>query len=280
MFRQHRGQSGKIIEIILILAGAIVLFLFFSGVFAKSTFDEAINTCRFSVIGQVATELKPGISGMKSPFNINCEKRYIHFYNTKVELGLNPTNMQPRPIDVEGKKVSKFKELTDFDVDQVIAEEMRICKYEFADGKVEVFTNNEAFWSNKNVCFVCSEIDFDPTVSKKTFNTLVEYTNKTTFDNTQTSYYTYLTEKSVSENIMWIQPTYSTDWFSVNPTGQFHILSGKDKDYANLNIDTSKKYAVFFEKFKPAKISTASKYFWVAIVPMDEINNYCDIQAT
>lgn len=235
----------------------------------KNTFQEAIDICRFSVMGQVATELKPGISGMKSPFDISCEKRYVHFYNTKVELGLNPSNMQLLTIDVGGKKITKFKSLTDSVVDQVIAEEMRTCKYEFADGKAEIFTNDEKLVNSQRVCFVCSEITFDKTVDKKTFNTLVQYTNKTTFSDEGMTYYQYLTETTLFGNTMWDQPTYV-------PSGD------KDKPFGNLTIDTSKSYVVYVSKWKIGKLDL---WHWkdainIQITPADYPNYYCALQAS
>jgi hypothetical protein len=276
-----KGQIGKVGELILIIAGAIVMLLVLSKLTEKSTFDEAINTCRLSVIGQVATELKPGITGSKSPFDINCDRRYVKFYNTKVELGLSPTNMKARQVTINGKKVNKFSELTELTVDQVLAEEMRICKYQFADGKIEVFANDDSFWSGKYICFICSEVDFDPGVRRSEFVTLVEYTNKTTSDKTGTTYYDYLTEKSYTENILWSQPTYVS-------------TNDYDKNYNNLTIDKSKKYYVFFEKYNPRThiqalsptddVTKTNAYnveqYWVAIVPADEINTYCNFQAS
>ena len=280
----NKGQVGKVVEIILIIAGAIILYLFIAQVTVKTTFDESINTCRFSVIAQVATELKPGLTGAKSPFGINCDKRYINFYNTKVQLGLSPTNMQPRPINVEGQKVNKFSTLTDFTVDQVVAEEMRICKYEFVDGKEDIFTNNDYLLNSKDVCFICTEIRFVD-VKKESFDTLLDYTKKTTFDDTKVTYFDYLTQNTLYNTSMWIQPFFA-----------------KTEPFSNLNIDTSKSYAVFVKKYSVGKWRNAPhagvlgliqdiKTVWltkpenlaplaVAIVPLTDINNYCDIQAS
>lgn len=259
------------VTIILMLAGAIIIFIFISGVTKKSTFDEAINTCRFSVLGQSATNLKI----IHSPFNINCEKRYIKIYNTKVEVGLNPSNMQSLTIDMGGKKVTRFKELTDLTVDQVLAEEMRICKYQFAEGKMNVFVNDGSFWANKNICFVCSEIDFDPSVRKQTFDTLVEYTNKTTFDDTKTTYYNYLTENGLMETPVWAQPTNDPSFWS-------KVWGGADTKYGNLSINTNKTYVIYFEKYMPSTINIFqwTNGYWVVIQPLEDINKYCQVQAT
>ncbi|MGV8172151.1 MAG: hypothetical protein ACP5OA_05675 [Candidatus Woesearchaeota archaeon] len=295
MFKKcYKGQLSQTAALILILVGAIVMFLFISKVTSKSTFDDAINTCRFSVMTQVASEVSPGITGKKSPFDINCEKRYVKFYNTKVELGLNPENMKPLAIDFNGQKIKKFKTLTDQAVDQVIAEELRICKFQFAEGKVEVFANDDAFFG-KNVCFICSEISFESSsIKQNSFNTLFEYTSKTAFDDTGTSYYEYLNEESYTLNKMWVQPNYDPSKESRYMINSFFRTRNQAQNYGNLNIEISKKYYVFFEKYEPGRTITLNEdannvvtgeideveQYWVAIVPSDEIENYCDFQAS
>jgi hypothetical protein len=243
---------------ILIVAGAIILLLFITQFSSKATYEESINTCRFSVLAQVATELKPGLSGAKSPLDINCDKRYVKFYNTKVELGLNPENMKPKEIQIEGEKTKRFKVLTDQVVNQVIAEELRICKFQFADGKVAIFTNDEHFFADKAVCFVCSEITFSNLNTQK-IESLIEYTKKTSFDDTGTTYYDYLTEETVYGNSMWLEPEENPD---------------------SLIIDTSKKYAVYVWRYNRAHLSLYKNGIRVNIRPYDELNNVCNLQAS
>jgi hypothetical protein len=266
-----KGQVGKLAAIILILAGAIIMYMYLTQFMGKNTFTEAINICRLSVLGQVATETKLDmtISGAKSPFSISCEKRYVNFYNTKVELGLNPSNMKPLTVDVGGKKITKFKSLTDTVVDQVIAEEMRTCKYEFGDGKAEIFTNDEKLKDSIRVCFVCSEINFDKTVEKKAFDSLITYTNKTTFSDEGITYFNYLTETTVYDNTMWWQPTYKPE-------------SDKDAYYNNLTIDTSQPYVVVVSKWTIAPLDL---WHWknainVQVIPAKYLNSWCALQAS
>jgi hypothetical protein len=270
-----KGQIGYLVTIILIIAGAIIIYGFIARFTGKATFEEAINTCRISVVAQSATELKPSASGWKSPLNINCEKRYIKFYNTKVEVGLNPENMKPLQLVVDGQKITRFRSLTEYTVNRVIAEEMRICKFEFADGKTEIFANDENLIKSQTVCFVCSQIHFDTGVKKQTFNTLVEYTKETNLKDYDKTYYEYLTEETISNNSMWSQPMYEVSFWT-------RLFTSEDGTYANLTIDTSKDYLVFVEKYKPGKLDWLhwGRPMWVAILPADKINNYCNIQAS
>lgn len=264
----RKAQMSHVVNLIILLAGAIIIFLVISKIFEVTNYTEAINVCRLSVMTQAATELQPTISGKKSPFDIKCDKRYVKFYNTKVELGLSPENMKPMEIDFEGEDVKKFRSLTDHTVDQVIAEELRICKYQFGDGKMEVFVNDESALRGKDVCYVCTEIDFESDkITQDTFTTLVDYTKKTVDENSGLTYYDYLSEESYTGNIMWSQP--------------------------DLVIDKSIKYYVLFKKYNPPTLLDAKEdkkdvmlkdparveHYWVAIAPADKMNDFCDIQA-
>ncbi|MGV8086311.1 MAG: hypothetical protein ACP5N1_01645 [Candidatus Woesearchaeota archaeon] len=276
-----KGMTAQLGLLIIILISAIVIFMFITKFTSKSSFEQAITTCRMSVIAQYATEIAPSISGKKSPFDINCERRYIQFYNNRVELGLSLENMKQLPIRLEGKKVTRFNSLNEFVVNQVIAEELRICKFQFADGKIEVFGNNDA-WSGQDICYVCSEINFDPKIGKKNFDTLIEYTKKTKYGSENITYYEYLTQETIYNNSMWVQPLFEEG-----------ILS--------TNVDTSKSYSylIYIHKYDTGNIKDISKYapnphiqalrlifpnlfrdtIDLGIVKAEDINKICDIQA-
>ncbi|HYD03193.1 MAG TPA: hypothetical protein VEC16_02740 [Alphaproteobacteria bacterium] len=271
--RNRKGQLGRIVSMTLIIVGAIVLYLFIAKVSQKATFDEAINACRLSVIAQSSTELAPTLSGLKSPFSINCEKRYVDIYNTRVELGLSPENMRPLAVTYGGKKTTQFKTLTESVVNQVIAEEMRICKYQFGDGKINIFRNNQEI-VNGGVCFVCSEINFK-SVNLKEVTSLLEYTQKTSYG--EHTYYDYLTEKTISGDSMWIQPVFLLEVDKYKEEAQ---ISESDLDeiitsYVNLNIDTNKKYVIFVKKDSLLWDNGIS----INILPHEELNNLCSLQA-
>jgi len=149
---------------------------------------------------------------------------------------------------------------------------------------------------SKNFCFICSEISFEDSVKQDEFNTLVEYTKKTSFDSEGSSYYDYLTEESYTRNIMWTQPTYVPE---VRESYMFKDvnLNGRpngDVKYSNLAISKTEKYYVFFEKYNPATLNDAREerkdvtvtnpvaveQYWVAIVPSDDIEDYCHWQGS
>lgn len=253
---------SHVVNLIIIIAGAIIIFLLLAKLFEATDYVEAINVCRLSVLTQAATELQPTISGKKSPFDIRCEKRYVKFYNTKVELGLSPENMKPMEIDFEGEDVKKFKSLTDHTVNQVIAEELRICKYQFGDGKIAVFGNDERFVLDRRVCYVCTEFSFEPGVSLQKISSLTEYLNKTTFDDAGITYLDYLEEINLYDEYM------------------FRFFKEDDQDTKDHVIDTSKRYAIFIWRFNRGTISgNLEDHVGLFMVPYDRLNAYCDLQA-
>jgi len=257
-----KGQFSQVMILMLILASAIVILLFVTKFVTRSTMDESVSACRLSVMTQAATTY--GIISKTSPLDINCDKRYVNFYNTRAELGLSLENMNPIDIDFGDHKAKKFTELNEFIVDQVIAEELRVCKFEFGDGKVKIFPNDKSgIFTRKEVCFVCSEINFKPGVSKTNFTNLVDYTKKTTYSDAGTSYFNYLTETTVSGNAMWSQPT-------------------DTKNLGSLDIDSTKTYLIYAQKVDPSTLE--SWYYtggiYIGIVPQKDINKYCDLQAS
>lgn len=270
--RNKIGQFSQVMILMLILASAIVLLLFVTKFVTRSTIDESISACRLSVMTQAATSF--GIISKTSPLDINCDKRYVNFYNTRAELGLSLENMNPINIDYGDHKAKKFSELNEFIVDQVVAEELRVCKFEFGDGKIDIFPNDKSgMLTGKNVCYICSEINFKPGVGSQKFTNLVDYTKKTTFTEQGVTYYNYLTEVTVQDNNMWSQPTYDpTIWEKIFPKG----------NYNNLEIDSNQAYIVFVEKAQSSKLDLLhwGRPIWVAMVPAKDINIYCDLQAS
>jgi hypothetical protein len=258
--RNKRGMFSQLGIIILILVGAIILFLFIAKFMASAGAESMIDKCRLSVVAQSATDIQLTASGWKSPLSVDCSRRYINFYNTRVEVGASPESTTPMKVSYEGKKVSKFSQLDDMIVNQVIAEELRICRYEFGDGKIDVFSKDKTFFESQKVCFICAEITFEDTVSQDSFTGFMEYVKNTKIVNAQQTYYQAFTEKNVYGYPLWRQPEENID-FTFNKN--------------------TKKYYVFFEKYSSSKLDLLyGNGAWIFVLPADKINNYCDIQAS
>ena len=268
--RSRLGQIGLLMTLIIVLAGAIIIFIFIGKFTNNNRLEQAINTCRFSVLSQTATELAPTATGAKSPFDLHCDRRFITFKGTEADIGLSPENTEPMKVVYEGKQVKKFTKMNEDVAYQVLAEELRICKFEFADGKIELFPNNDNLFAGDQVCYVCSEITFDSdTVDQAEYNNLKKYTMDTTYSDAQVKYYAYLTENNFAGLPMWSQATLPAD------------DAGSD-----MKIDTSKKYVVYVSEYVPEKIINYKEITGkreanidVSVRSVDDINKNCDVQA-
>jgi len=268
----RKGMESQLLIIILILVSAVVIYMVLTKFITSANADSEIQACRLSVLAQSATTLAPSASGWKSPLDLNCNRRYITFYDTKVEMGMSPENMKPMNVDYNGKTVTQFAQLSDTIVDQAVAEELRICKYQAGDGKVDIFPNENGIFNDQKICLICSEINFKSTVQKNTFSGLVDYTKRTTYATAGKTYYNYLTESTIDKNSMWGQPTFPGD-----------------SALSNLNINKDQTYVVFAEKVSFSTLSSIASPFWkalgykesiwVGIVPSTDITNYCDVNA-
>jgi hypothetical protein len=269
--KNTRGMFSQLLVIVLILSAAILIMLVVMKFLYSNNAKGAIDTCRFSVVAQSATALKVDSSGLTSPIAINCEKRYVNLFNNKVEIGNNPEDTDTAQIVYNNKPVKKFLELNDFIVNQIVAEEMRICWYQFGQGRVKVFANDKNVLENSNVCFICSEISFKDNMGKSEFVGLADYLNQTYIANEKMTYYQYLNDASMSAETF---EQYNKDAKSSGKTNIYDIKLYKDKTY----------YIIF----KKGDWTFRSSYrFYPIIISSDEINGYdaydhslCDMQAT
>ncbi len=276
MKKINKGEIHNVLVLIIILVSAIVLFLILTSFNEGMTSEEAITTCRLSVIAQSSTSF--GLITETSPLDINCDKRYVDIYNTRVERGLSLENMELVPVIYGSREVKKFNELNEDMVYQIIAEELRVCKYEFGDGRIGIFPNDKAgIFTGKNVCFACSEINFKQGVKKQDFLNLKDFVQTNKIPDKEYTYYDYLTEKTVFDDPMWEQITYD------GSTPEKKIKLSSSESYlivVNKNTYSVTKKLVYTSpllRILPVRIKDG---LYVTIVPSTEINTYCDIQAS
>jgi hypothetical protein len=228
-----KAELSVVAGLILVLISGLVLFAVFSGVFKKATLEEAINVCRLSVLTQANTKGIPGASGMKSPLDLDCDKRYVDLYNDRVEIGLAPESTSPQSIIYNGKKIKKFTQLNDYIVNQVVAEEMRTCYFEFGEGKMHVFDNSldpsiKNTFDKEDVCFVCSEINFKD-VKQQSYSGYLDYIKKTYIKNEEMTYYQYFNQPALG-NISWsvFFSTIVDDNFKFQKDTKYLVVFGKE----------------------------------------------------
>jgi hypothetical protein len=90
--------------------------------------------------------------------------------------------------------VKSFSGLTDEIVNSVIAEELRWCWYQFLEGKRAILDRRN--WISLNMyspklCFLCTEVTFDSSVSQNLFTGFFQYTQDETMLDSEMTYYDY-----------------------------------------------------------------------------------------
>jgi len=240
MMKNKKADFNVVMMMIILIVCAIILFAIGSKIFKSYTVSGAINSCRLSVLTEAQTKVLPTWNGDKSPFSISCDKRYVTFYNNKVELGLAPEKSDPMTVTFNGKKTTTFSKLDNYIVNQVIAEEMRICYFEFGEGKLHVFDNDlnpkiTNIYSGQDVCFVCSEINFQD-VPQDTYGGFLDYINRTYIANEKMTYLQYFDQPSIS-SVKWsvYMSTIMDDKTTFDSTQKYAVVFGKqDKRFGTI----------------------------------------------
>jgi hypothetical protein len=263
-----KGEMGFLATMILILVSALVLIIVITGFGKKAGLEGALQACRFSVLAQSYSEVAPSAGGWKSPLDIECNTRYITFKNTEVDAGLDPDVQKPIAVYWDNKKVQKFSNLNDYVVNQVVAEEMRVCFYQFGEGRADIFVNQE-YLLKTNVCFICSDFTFD--VKGKEFHGLGEFIKKTTITSEGMTYQKYFDKANTYIPFTW---------------------SGIAKDYPDTyeKIYSDQHYIVIFKKkyvegvFGEGTITIdngiISNGYFVHFMHAEDIGKWCDLVAS
>jgi len=256
-----KSEMNVIVMFIILMVSALAL----SGVYYKyaSTADtnKAIEVCRLSVLAQSKSESNLMLGG--SPFGIQCETRYVVFEKDKVKKGLNPESLKTSSIVYNGKKINSFRQLNDYIVDQVIAEEMRICYYQFGEAKIRPFANDDGLWDD-DVCFICSKISFK--TSGQEYKGIYDYMDRTYIKDLNMTYIQYLNQPSLSE-VNWTD--FSNKLYDNNPR-------------EGMNISSGNSYIVVFRKDNDFLAGLIEKDgYYVYLLPSTDLNKKssfeCDI---
>lgn len=274
---------SAIVIMILVVIVALGLFAFGQKIFTKQTGEGEIETCRLSVLSQAETEV-----GIKSPLSLDCKRRYVDIYDTKVKLGVDPDKTNTINIYENGEKKKSFKELNSDIVNYVIAEEMRICWYEFDEAKTDIFPNEDPtlaivqLGATDKTCFICSQINFDDSIKNNKFTDLLAYLKKTYVKDKKYTYNEYLNMPSLSEK-SWDELTQdkliNTDYFEKTPENDIIIDSSKDIAIVFYkDSDSSKVGDLAKSVFGSSKKGVDAYYVYV--IPIDNIEDICQVQAS
>lgn len=248
-----------VILIFIISAGIVTIFA--TNLTSQLKEDSDIEICRLSLLGQSATRKVPGtdISGPKTIIPLECPRRIVEISDNKVK--------------VNGKTSSyKIKNAEESDVNKILAEELRLCWYKMAEGKVDVFEDDFVV-SGGNACLVCSEISFNAQTNKE-FSGLVDYLKSNKIPKLDATYYNYLSNSQASRYVAVGIPW--TPWlpFSENKN------AGKTDQLENSKIRTRDKYLLYFMAYKPSVLQQAtllfSQVYYIGITKENEAQTKCD----
>lgn len=262
-----KAQISTTIKLIIVVISAIIILLLLNKINQNYGNQGAIEICRTSVLSQAKITI-----GMTSPLSLECKRRFVDIYPDHVATGYEPDKTKKVNIYSNGKKINQYKEPTSDIVNYVVAEEMRICWYQFGESKTEIFPNNEAITegigtSDDDICFICSEIEFID-IKNKEYTGLINYLKENYPKDAKYTYWEYLNQESLSEYTL-------EEYIEKEYTDKIEELWNNKK----FIFKSDQTYAVIFYKDFDSFIKGKSGYY-VLVLPTKNLDNICEIQAS
>ncbi|MBS3104695.1 hypothetical protein J4234_00390 [Candidatus Woesearchaeota archaeon] len=223
-----KGISAEMMVVLLaFVIVAMILLAFSSRLKDLLIQDSDVETCRLSVLAQAQTK----IAG-KTIVPLECPRRLVKIFNDKAEINGKRSKYQ-------------YKQLTNEQVNEIAAEELRLCWYMMAEGKRDVFEQSYFFSEGKYYqCIICSEIEFDKEVGTKSYEGLTDYLKSKKLPKMDISYHDYLIRSQQNLYLLWgIVP-----WTQYTPWGYGTTKRDSFKD----KFETNEKYLIYFLAHKPS----------------------------
>ncbi len=228
---EGRKADIKLLGVVILALIVFFILIGYTDIFAGTIRKGSdVEICRLSVLAQAKTKFIGS-----SPIKLECPRRQVKFFNNGVEIN--------------GRKDPKyeFRELSNDAVNKAVAEEMRLCWYMMGEGKFNVFEQNPLAGSEK-VCTICSEMEFDSSVDKKTeFGGFLDYIKGTKMPGADIYYYDYLV-KSQGKFFELVFLKYFTS------SGGTTNKIGVDK------FEPARDYITYFYAFKPPAADELLEY--------------------
>lgn len=297
-----RADFKMLRGIIVVLLIFVVLLLFAKSLNELITAKTDREVCRASVLAQSTVLILPEGENIVSP---DCKTFHVKFFDNHVEInGKTIKVYDSRKKDV----IKKFNGLTDEIVNQVIAEELRWCWYQFLEGKRILFGVAALFpLSSERACFLCSEITFDNSVKADSFTGFYDYTKEKTIPDSDMTYYEYYAEGFRRYSQYYDQNYYKNAWEEYADGMQeiiklvdtrkckddlFYLVLFENRDPINREIvfDTTlgKKYVVFLvregKSTKPREVQKivnqvkegcAPETYFAYVLPFKDLSEQC-----
>jgi hypothetical protein len=286
MIKHKKAQWGSVLETILLILGAVLLIIAVWGIYGKLNHKTAEEVCRASVLAQANTKVVGSFSGLTSPFSIKCEKRFVDIAPKSALEGSDPVALKPLEIHYNGRTIKRYDSLNDDIVNQIIANEMKVCFYQFGEGMLNAF--DQHFFGNSDVCFVCAEVKFKDITTQQTFSGFIDYINNTYVPDKKYTYYEYFDQRGLSV-IDWGR---SITRFQKNYYPNDKIEFDSQATYAVVFAKQGRKLASwigasadpYLQSIKMSaslwrSITDGNNDYHVYVVDANKLNDVCDIEA-
>lgn len=247
-----KGISAEMMVVLLAFVIVAMILLAFSSQLKDLLIqDSDVEICRLSVLAQAQTK----VAG-KTIVPLDCPRRIVKIFNDKAEINSKRSKYQ-------------YKQLTNEQVSEIIAEELRLCWYMMAEGKRNIFEQSYFFETKFNTCLICSEIEFDKSLKGNSYSGLLEYL-KLKIPKGDISYLDYLT-KAQSDFYLGYIP-----WTQWNP-----FFYGTSNKVIDTKIDSNQKYVIYFLAFKPAwllqKTKAQTSAYYIGLGNEEKLSEECAI---
>ncbi len=237
---KRKAQVGKFISIIILIIAVVILLSILMPMLSDWNSSNMREQCRASAVmrNKVSLEVSKKIvveSGTYRILPLQCPKIKTDFYNKGVK-----ENGKKKEVIVDNEVKDHFNELTQDIIYREIAEQMKLCWYQFGEG-IDVFQRrddnfNDVDWffggkSDGVACFICNDVEFKlPSESfydiEHIFNTyaFTEYLHTTKMPGSDLTYGAYLYNYYL----------HSADFENYLEAG--HIPKENTRGYVNVNF--------------------------------------------
>jgi hypothetical protein len=279
------------LEIILVLAVLLILVIFAAKMYGQVNNRVVRDACRTGVLAQsvVMSVPAPGTKTVAENFlSPDCKTYNVNFYDNRVEINGKPVEV----VDSSRKEVTKkFNGLTDDIVNQVLAEELRWCWYQFLEGQrrsINIAPLVSLPTGIPKSCFLCDEIRFDKSVTKEEFNGFYDYTKNNMMSGSNITYYDYYAEQPriCEEGILGSDVALGTHQaeFTVNCWEDYfkNQITSKDKEFTPSSTVFRKDtpYVVLFLKYgkhwQGGDWGSQPETYFAYILPQSALSKQCD----
>ncbi|MEK6906232.1 MAG: hypothetical protein AABW81_01280 [Nanoarchaeota archaeon] len=178
-------SSKMLVTMVLLVAGIVILGIVFAQIGWTIQSDKEV--CHQSVIMRGTL---PDTLNIKDLPPLKCKTDKICVTNKMFGKGECEDSLGK---DYTTMRVSSDKTKAEEEIKKILADNLAECWAMMGEGKIQVFAREGV--PPKDLCVICSRIDFDKNVDLKNIKGTSEYLIKENIPNKEISYFSFLTDK-------------------------------------------------------------------------------------